>query len=217
MSQAAPPPTPHERLAADLRARGLSERLTLPTYTLRKKLLTLFGAKFHIFDEQGELVLYSKMKAFRLKEDIRLYADQTMQQELLTIRARQIIDLGATYDVVDAVANESVGSLKRKAIKSFVRDEWIILDPQHNPIGLIREDSGGLAFVRRFIDFAALFLPQKFEAFVGDRCVATYKQNYNPFIKKLAIDFAGDVDGQLDRRLGLAAALLLGAIEGRQG
>jgi hypothetical protein len=36
-------------------------------------------------------------------------------------------------------------------------------------------------------------------------------------VKKIAIDFRHDTGGRLDRRLGLAAAVLMCAIEGRQG
>jgi hypothetical protein len=52
---------------------------------------------------------------------------------------------------------------------------------------------------------------------MGGATVATYQQNFNPFVKKLTIDFTMDPQGRLDRRLGLAAAALLSAIEGRQG
>ena len=51
---------------------------------------------------------------------------------------------------------------------------------------------------------------------VGGATVATFQQNYNPFVRKLMVDFTMDPYGRLDRRLGLAAATLLSAIEGRQ-
>lgn len=44
-------------------------------YTIRRKVLKLFGGAFHIYDGEGNLVLYSKMKAFKLREDIPLYSD----------------------------------------------------------------------------------------------------------------------------------------------
>jgi hypothetical protein len=69
---------------------------------VRRKVIKLLGGAFHAYDlQQQELYAYSKMKAFKLKEDIRLYSDDKMTTELLPIKARQIIDLGATYDVVD--------------------------------------------------------------------------------------------------------------------
>jgi hypothetical protein len=46
--------------------------------------------------------------------------------------------------------------------------------------------------------------------------VLTFQQNFNPFLAKIDLDFSSDVNGLLDRRLGIAAAILLCAIEGKQ-
>src|SRR6185503_8752410 len=99
-----------------------------PTYVIRKKVLKLFGGAFHIYGPGGELLFYSKMKAFKLREDIRLYTGEDMQTEVLTIQAREIFDFSATYDVVDATSGERVGALRRKGGRSMIRDEWAILD-----------------------------------------------------------------------------------------
>ncbi|WP_234405006.1 hypothetical protein [Paenibacillus bouchesdurhonensis] len=77
-------------------------------YLVRKKILSLLGAQFHIYNANEELVMFSQMKAFKLKEDIRLYNDEGMSQELLTIKARNVIDFSATYDVHDALTGEHV-------------------------------------------------------------------------------------------------------------
>jgi uncharacterized protein YxjI len=193
-----------------------SERFAHQQYVIRKKFFKVLGAAFHIYDLAGNVVMYSRQKAFKLKEDIRLYTGEDMQTELLRIQSRQIIDFGAAYDVVDVQANQKVGAFKRKGWKSLLRDEWIVMDAYDREIGTLVEDSTTLALVRRFVDAAALFLPQKFHAEIGGATVATFQQNYNPLVRKLTIDFSMDPAGQFDRRLGLAAATLLAAIEGRQ-
>lgn len=68
-------------------------------YTIRRKVLKIFGAAFHIYDAQGQVIGYCKQAAFKLKEDLRIYTDESMQRELLRISARHIIDFGATYDI----------------------------------------------------------------------------------------------------------------------
>jgi uncharacterized protein YxjI len=183
------------------------------SYVVRRKILTLLGAAFHVYGPDGSVLFYSRMKAFKLKEDIRLYTGEDMQQELLAVKARQILDFSAAYDVVDSLAGTKVGALKRKGLKSLVRDEWIIMDAADTEIGVIREDSLGLALVRRLL---TNLVPQRYEVQVGDTPVARFRQNFNPFVLKLQLDFTPDVAGRLDRRLGLAAAILLCAIEGRQ-
>ncbi|MFA6356652.1 MAG: hypothetical protein WCY23_06050 [Candidatus Omnitrophota bacterium] len=182
-------------------------------YLVRKKVLTLFGGAFHIYDPEGRVAFYSRQKAFKLKEDIRVYTGEDMQTEVLTILARNIIDISATYDVVDPVSGAKVGALRRKGIKSMLRDEWIILDKEDREIGLIREDSMLLAVVRRF--FSNL-VPQKYHGYVDGILACVFNQNFNPFVMKIRLDYSMDTRNLLDRRLGIAAAILLCAIEGKQ-
>ena len=192
----------------------MSERLSSPTYLVRRKVFTLAGGAFHFYDGQGQLVLYSKLKAFKLKEDIRLFTGEDMREELLAIHARKVLDISATYDVTDSRTGEKVGAIQRKGMRSLLRDEWILRDAADQEIGLVREDSMGLALLRRFL---TNLVPQRFDVEVMGQKVATVRQNFNPFVLKLTVDFTLDPTGLLDRRLGLAAVLLLCAVEGRQG
>ena len=131
-------------------------------------------------------------------------------------QARQVIDFSADYDVIDPVAGEKVGALRRKGLKSMFKDEWIILDVHDREIGLIKEGSAMLETVRRFIEFASLLLPQAYHGEVNGQQVCSFKKNFNPLVLKVALDFSSDPTRLLDRRLGIAAAVLLCAIEGRQ-
>jgi len=186
-------------------------------FTIRRKVFKFLGAAFHIYDTNGNLAFYSKQKAFKLKEDIRIYGDDAMTRELMTIKARGVIDLGMTYDVIDSPTGTTVGALKRKGLKSIIRDEWVILDVNDNELGLIQEESGALALLRRFMgELASLLAPQVFDGYVGSTPVLQFKQNRNPFVQKVALDYSADVGNLLDRRLGIAAACLMIAIEGRQ-
>ena len=188
-------------------------------YVIRRKVFKIFGAAFHIYDNAGNLAFYSKQKAFKLKEDIRIYGDEAMTSELLIIKARGVIDLGMTYDVIDSTTGTAIGALKRKGLKSIIRDEWLILDANDQEMGMIQEDSGGLALLRRFgwtSWLVCLIAPQVFNGFVGDVPVFQFTQNRNPFIQKVNLDYGPDVNKVLDRRLGIAAAALIIAIEGRQ-
>ena len=118
-------------------------------YLVQEKFLKIFGNTFWRKDLQGNVVAYSKQKAFKLKEDIILYTDDSMTQPLLQIKARSVIDFGATYDVTDPATGELLGSVKRKGLKSIVRDSWKLLDVNGNQYGELIEDS--IAILRRFI------------------------------------------------------------------
>lgn len=183
------------------------------TYLLKRQVFALTG-KFRIYDPMENLVLYSEQKMFRLREDIRVYADEGKTQEVLMIKARQIIDFSAAYDVMDSASGQKVGALRRKGWRSLLRDEWEVLDVNDQMVGLLFEDSMRLALLRRFL--LGSLLPQNYDLTLGTERVADLKQRFNLFAYQLDLDFSMDIARKLDRRLGIAAGILLAAIEGKQ-
>lgn len=190
----------------------MNSAFSFERYLLKRQVFALTG-KFRFFDPSGKLVLFSEQKMFKLREDIRVYSDESKTQEVLMIKARQIVDFSAAYDVVDSVTGQKVGALRRKGLASILRDEWEVLDVGDNVIGKLFEDSMALALVRRFL---SALVPQNYDITVGTERVADLKQPFNPFAYQLNIDFSMDINKRLDRRLGVAAGILLAAIEGRQ-
>ena len=182
-------------------------------YLLKRQVLALTG-KFRLYDPNGLLVLYGQQKIFKLKEDIRLFSDESMSQALLHIQARQIIDFSAAYDVFDPIYNSQVGTLRRKGFRSFLRDQWDVLDSQEQPLGVLLEDNPTRAFLRRLL--LGTLLPQDYDLFIGEQKVADFKQRFNILRYDMDLDFSLDTTKQLDRRIGIAAAILLGTIEGKQ-
>jgi hypothetical protein len=185
-------------------------------FLARRQVFKLFGGAFHLYAEDGRLLAYSKQKAFRLKEDIRVFADESMAQELLSIQADRIIDWSAAYQVFDGQSGERYGTLRRKGWASLWRDHWEILDDAGVVRGRVIEESGGLAFLRRMHEMAAMFIPQTFVIQVGEITVGAMKQNFHPFVQKYAVDLTHDTEALLPRPLAVAAVVLLLAIEGRQ-
>lgn len=182
-------------------------------YVLQKQVLALTGI-LRIFNPQDQLVLFSQQKLFKLKEDIRVYADETKTRELLNIQARQIVDFSAYYDVIDSQYSTKVGGLRRKGFRSIVQDEWEVFDSKEKLIGILKEDSLQQALLRRFL--LGALVPQNYDLNIGTVRVADYKQRFHFFRYLLDIDFQMDTGEKLDRRLGIAAAILLATIEGRQ-
>lgn len=182
-------------------------------YVLRKQVLALTGI-LRIYNPQDQLVLFSQQKIFKLKEDIRIYSDETKSRELLQIQARQIVDFSAYYDVIDSQFSTRLGGLRRRGFRSLLRDEWEVFNAQEQSVGLLTEDSLRQALLRRFL--LGRLLPQNYDLLIGNERVADYKQRFDVFRYILDIDFQMDNTKKLDRRLGLAAAILLAIIEGRQ-
>jgi len=183
-------------------------------YTIRKKFFTFLTKKFHIFDANEKLLGFSEQKAFKLKEDIRVYTDETKTDERVAIKARSIIDFGAAYDVHNSKDQQKVGALKRKGWSSIVRDSWVVMDADDQEVGMIQEDSMMMALMRRFLPFGKL-IPQKYH--LRDQAgteLAFFRQHFNPFVQRLTVT---SYDGSpLSPLLVLSAGVLLVAIEGRQ-
>ena len=182
------------------------------TYVAKKQFFNFLGSAFRLFDSGGRLAFFVKQKAFKLKEEITVFADEEMRDAQIRIKARSIIDVSATYDVTDANTGESVGALRRKGFKSIFRDEWTVLGRDGEPIGQVIEDSGLLALLRRFIRL----IPQTFHVTIGAKQVGSIKQRFNPFILAYDVDFSASTGDDIDPRLVVASVVLLLAIEGRQ-
>jgi uncharacterized protein YxjI len=184
-----------------------------PRYLLKRQAIALTG-KFRLYDPLGNLVMFSEQKMFKLREDIRVYSDESKTQEVLSIKARQILDFSAAYDIVDTAFNQKVGVLRRRGLRSLLRDEWEVLDAGDNLIGSLFEDSIGMAMLRRFL--LGSWLPQNYDLTIGGSRVADLRQNFHLFRYELNLDFSMDPSHRLDPRVGIAAGILLAAIEGKQ-
>ena len=180
-------------------------------YLIRRRFWTLFGAKFDIYDAAGRQIGFSKQKAFRLKEDIRVFTDESATEPFLLIQARNIIDFSAAYDVFDR-AGVRLGTWKRKGWKSLMRDTWVVEDGEGREVATLQEESLFLALVRRFI---CTLIPQKFNLLSANgQYYARYERCFNPFIQKQRTTiYAGS---PIPPMLVLGGAILLSAVEGQQ-
>jgi hypothetical protein len=194
----------------------------------RRKFWKFFGAQISVFDPMtNQLVGMIKMKAWKLREDIRLYRDASLAQEIFRIHARQVIDFGATYDVFDSASNQQLFSLRRKGLRStFVRDKWLLLDNNGNEFGTILETSSGLALARRWLELLPFgdiiglifaFVPQTYTISANDangtpHVGATITHRKNPFIVKMGLDTT-QAQMAIDARISVAATALLSVID----
>lgn len=190
--------------------------LDRPTYLLRKRFWSFWGAKVDVFDAYGRSLMFVKQKAFKLRENVRVYTDDTMEEELLFIEARQVIDFAAKYDIEDQTTGEYVGIIRRRGFRSMVRDTWEILDPNEHILAVLEEDHPLLALIRRFLTD---LVPQSYSLYLGaegEDEICRMAQNFNPLIRKLRIYLPASGHPPIDPRLILALAILLILIEGRQ-
>ena len=181
-------------------------------YRIRKKTLTV-GNKYWIEDYNGRILGFSKQKLFKLKEDIRIYSDESMSQELFRIGQQQIMDMWGNFAVVDSHTNNILGYIKRKALMSgFVKDEWEIYNAANQQIGRIYEETGrGLA--RKYTPFGVgKLIPEKTTLEIYGKPVAEINQKFKIIGDIWELD-CQNVPPELDRRILLSCILLMGMIE----
>lgn len=184
-------------------------------FTVARQWGQLIGTNIRTYDDQDKLLCFAKQKAFKLREEITFYSDESQSNVLFKVKARNIMDLAGTYDMFDS-NNKLMGSIRRKGLAStFVRDEWLILDNQEREIGQVTEDSLALGVVRRFIDFVALLIPQTYDVSLNNRKVGELKQVRNPFKVKYICNINSDIFNN-NKLLILAIPNLLAIIEARQ-
>ena len=192
--------------------KGLHPAFQHHSYLFRRKVLRIFGGAFHVYDESGSLILFSEQKSFKLKEDFRIYGDENQTEELLTIKTPQILDLGATYNVQDSTTGDPVGAIRRKFLKSLLKDEWVFLSSTGQEIGRMAEKTLLGALLSRVINL----IPQRYDIVAADgRTLAEIRQHFNPFVLKYSMSIL-EPNPSIDRRLLIASGVLLAGIERRQ-
>lgn len=178
-------------------------------YRTRKKVLAL-AAQYWIEDAGGKCLGYAKQKMLRMKEDIRIFSDESMTAELFRIQQEQILDAWGTYAVVDSRTNICVGKVKRSILSGIGADEWYILDPNGQQIGRVIEGTGrGLA--RKYLPLGGLVPEQVKLEFYG-QTVGEIKQQFKVIGDCWEVD-CSRVPPQFDRRVLLAGMVLMGMIE----
>ena len=93
-----------------------------------------------VTDAAGNLVLYVKQKAFKLKEAVTVFADSGQMQPLFTINADRVMDFNASYNIA-ATNGFQIGSIKRQGMRSIWRTHYDLYDGGQ-PTMTVREENG---------------------------------------------------------------------------
>lgn len=152
-------------------------------------------------------VAFVQQKRMAFKEQVTLYADESKSTVIGGFKARQVIDLGATYDVTDH-SGAPIGLFRKDFAASLLRSTWHLEQPGL-PVITGRERSQLVAILRRFADLS--FLPYHFDfTFNGKAAFSVVKKwgIRDKYVVSIHMP-------ELDRRLVVAMAVALDALQGR--
>ena len=166
----------------------------------------------------GGPVAFVRQKRMALKEDIRFFAREDESEELFRIKARSMMEFGGRYDVTSA-DGARIGVLEKVFAKSLLRSTWRVLDETEQELAVVQERSLLAAIVRRVIDAVPYgdFIPIVFHFTIdtadgrhlGDLTRAWGMRD------RYTLELSGDPERTIDRRLALALAIALDALQSR--
>jgi uncharacterized protein YxjI len=158
--------------------------------------------------KEAGILAFAQQKRMAFKEQVTLYSDDTKTTPVLGFKARQVIDLGATYDITDA-HGAAIGLFRKNFKESLLRSTWHLEQPGYGEM-IGRETNLTVAILRRFVDSLS-WLPYHFEFLIGDRPAFSVNKKWG-----LRDRYAVTIhDPQLDRRLVAAMAVALDALQSR--
>lgn len=173
-------------------------------------------------DKPGEAFCFVEQKRFKFKEDIRFFMDESKSQELLRIKARQRFDPRARYDVTGP-AGEKVGEIQKVFGMSLLRSTYKVYDASGAEAATAQEKNLVVALFRRLVGFVPyigdfadwLPIPYHFEFRRGEQLLGTHSRQAFKLRDVYTIDMTPDSDRTLDRRLVLAIAVGMDALQAR--
>ncbi|ROQ26411.1 hypothetical protein EDD98_6042 [Streptomyces sp. PanSC19] len=166
--------------------------------------------------KEDELVAFAHQKRMALKEHVTFYTDESRRQVLFTFKARQVIDLGATYDVFGA-SGTRLGGFRKDFGASFLRSTWHLSQDGEEGEATGQERNQVVALLRRawdflpFVDLVPFVVPYHFDFAEGGRTVMSADKLFG-IRDRYVLDIA---DPELDRRLAIAQTVALDALQSR--
>ena len=165
----------------------------------------------------GQPVAFVRQQRLKIKEDIRFFADENETEELFRIKARAVLEFSGRYDVTTP-AGERIGVLGKVFGKSLLRSTWSVLDGNERELAVAKERSQFWAIVRRAVDVIPYgdFIPIVFHFTIdaGDRHLGDFTRRIG-IRDRYDLDLSGDPERRIDRRLAIALAIALDALQSR--
>ena len=166
----------------------------------------------------GGPVAFVRQKKLAIKEDIRFFADESESEELFRLKARSVLDTGGSrYDVL-AADGSRLGVLHH-TLRSILRTRWSIQDPAEQEVAIAEERSAVMAIARRLIDFVPdvgglIPIPYNFDIRVDGHVAGRMDRKFK-LRDQYVLDLVGDHERRIDRRVAIALAIGLDALQNR--
>lgn len=166
-------------------------------------------------DSEGEMVAFAQQKRMAFKEQVTLYTDPSKQAVLAAFKARRMIDLASTYDVIDH-NGQPIGNFRKDFGRSLISSTWHLEQPG---LGVTTgtERNQFVAVLRRvwnfipYVENLPFAWPYHFDFTASGQVVFSVEKKFG-IRDRYVVDIR---DPRLDRRLVIAQAVGLDALQSR--
>ena len=166
----------------------------------------------------GGPVAFVRQKKMAIKEDIRFFADESESEELFRLKARSVLDTGGSRYDVTAADGTPVGVLHHLLRQSLFRSTWRVSESDDGEVATAQERSLPMAIARRLVDFVPygewVPIPYNFDLLMDGRVIGHLNRKFQ-LRDRYVLDLTGDHERKLDRRLAIALAIGLDALQNR--
>ena len=173
---------------------------------LRFKFFAL-APQVYVLDAGGADVCYMKQKLFRLREKVEVFSDSSRTKLLSTIQADRMIDFNSSYSFHMADGT-TLGSVRRRGIRSLWSAHYEILDGAGNLVFEIREQNPIIKFVDGLISgiplvgmFTGYFLHPRYAVMQNGSPVVSMTKTPSFIEGRFVIEKSADLDAQSELRI----------------
>ena len=169
---------------------------------------------------EGPVIAIAQQKRMAFKEQVTFYADEARTQPVFGFKARQRMDLAATYDVTDA-SGRPIGSFRKEFAKSLLRSTWQ-LTAADGLQAMGTERNQNVAIARRLWELVPVVgeLPSPFlfhfDFTAPDGSIVLTSVRRRSLRDRYDVELPTSPNGwRLDWRVGAAMAVALDALQSR--
>ena len=167
-----------------------------------------WSSRLYFYDEQGRTLAFVRNTRCEWSKNLRVFTDPTLSFELMVIKPVRAAEPGSHFNVIDSVNSQAVGKVRHVPVVRLQRQEWELLGPAGDALCVIREDSALLGLMRRYLSES---VPQSYTFSVAEGTLGSAVRAAGLFSPQMEIDFNGDCAKPIDRRLLVAALVLISA------
>jgi hypothetical protein len=159
-------------------------------------------------DDLGNTLAFVRNLSCPFNQEIRVFTDPTLSFELLAVKLVSRTANADQFTVTDCLVKKLAGTIWQRHPQKGFRQEWSLNSPTAHETGAIQEDSLFRALVRRHL---TELVPQSYTFYAGGSARGTATPGSVLWAHTTEIDLTQDHERLIDRRLVLAAIVLITA------